>query len=61
MHNQSLADLARTGPIEYSHLHALLRGDHEPSPRLRRRLCERWDATFDELFSIIEEPAGAVA
>ncbi len=56
--NQSLVELTQ-GVVDYNHLHRLFRGEHEPTAKVRRRLCERWGASFDDLFTIVEdaEPA----
>jgi hypothetical protein len=53
--NETLTGLARNASLDYAHLHRLMRNDCEPSARLRRRICERWGATFDDLFTIVEE------
>jgi transcriptional regulator with XRE-family HTH domain len=55
--NQTLAELAKALGVERSYLHALLRGQHEPSPRLRRRLLMVLGLTFDQLFSVARSDA----
>lgn len=49
--NQTLGDLAAYLAVDLSYLHRLMRGEHEPSPKLRRRLCERLGCDFDDLFA----------
>jgi len=49
--NQTLGDLAAYLGVDLSYLHRLMRGEHEPSPKLRRRLCERLGCGFDDLFA----------
>jgi transcriptional regulator with XRE-family HTH domain len=55
--NQTLAELAKALGVERSYLQALLRGQHEPSPRLRRRLLMVLGLTFDQLFSVARSDA----
>lgn len=48
--NLSIREVAELSGVQPSHLPALMRGGHRPSPRLRRRLLSALDLTFDELF-----------
>lgn len=50
--NQSQRDLALAINVEPSYLSALIRGDHEPSPRLRRRVLATLNLSFDDIFEL---------
>jgi transcriptional regulator with XRE-family HTH domain len=52
--NQSQREFARVLRIEPSHLSALIRGEHSPSPRLRRRIIDALDVPFDSLFEVLQ-------
>lgn len=48
--NLSLSEIAKSSGIEASYFAALLRGKHQPSPRMRLRLLSALGLNFDELF-----------
>jgi transcriptional regulator with XRE-family HTH domain len=50
--NLTLEELADWVGVALGHLHALMRGKFEPSPRTRRRFSERLGLRFDELFEV---------
>lgn len=56
--NRSIRVMAHDSGTDYNYLLRLMRGEHEPSPRVRQRLCERWNVGFDDIFRL--DVCGAV-
>ena len=57
LQNKTFRELAHDAGMHETYLHRLMRHEHEPSARIRRRMCERWGVTFEEIFTIRGEVA----
>lgn len=57
--NLTMQELAASAGLDVTYLYRLLRGQHQPGPRLRKRLCERWNVPYKSLFALSDRGQNA--